>query len=557
MHLRLSAVAAVSALCVVNAFASDGHTKWILKPSIPIVPLEHTGPVASRNGTVLPPYNTTYFFQQLIDHNNPSLGTFTQRYWHTSEFYEEGGPIILFTPGEDNASPYTGYLTNATINGLIAQQVNGAVVLLEHRFFGLSNPLPDLTVESLKLLTTQQAIDDFEYFSKNVVLPMTNGNKISSATTPWILTGGSYSGALTSWTMVNKPGLFAAGYASSAVVEAIVDFWEYFEPMRLHMPANCSADIQRVIAHVDEVFTGSDQTAIQAIKDNFGIGNVTHLDDVASALKTNFGAWQRLLMSAGPGAPFFQFCDALEVKNSVSAPAEGWGLDHALAAWGSYWITTFLAQICGDDDPEDCIGTYNASQPYYTDTSIDNADRSWQWMVCNEFSWFHESAPIGHLTMVSRLAKPSRDLRQCGYMFPGYTGTPNVARTNSAYRGWNISVPNLFFANGERDPWRYATVSAPGVTVKSTPSQPIAVGEGYHCGDLRTSFLLSYSAKGNITDEPPLNSFLKVFREGAANPSIAAVQAQALSSIKTWLAAWKSAEAKREVAMGGESGVWL
>jgi hypothetical protein len=54
--------------------------------------------------------------------------------------------------------------------------------------------------------------------------------------------------------MVNKPGLFAAGYASSAVVETILDFWQYFEPERLFMPANCSADIEKVIAHIDQVY---------------------------------------------------------------------------------------------------------------------------------------------------------------------------------------------------------------------------------------------------------------------------------------------------------------
>jgi hypothetical protein len=78
-------------------------------------------PVTSRNGTRLPPFNTTYYFDQLKDHNNPSLGTFRQRYWHTYQFYESGkystshssvpfshssltgGPIILLTPGEINA----------------------------------------------------------------------------------------------------------------------------------------------------------------------------------------------------------------------------------------------------------------------------------------------------------------------------------------------------------------------------------------------------------------------------------------------------------------------
>jgi len=61
------------------------------------------------------------------------------------------------------------------------------------------------------------------------------------------------------------------------------DFWKYFEPVRQNMPANCSADVQAVIAHVDETFTGNNATAIQALKESFRMGNVTHLDDVAGA----------------------------------------------------------------------------------------------------------------------------------------------------------------------------------------------------------------------------------------------------------------------------------
>lgn len=114
---------------------------------------------------------------------------------------------------------YEGYLTNTTINGRISQQQSGATILLEHRFYGDSNPLPDLSVKSLRLLTIQQAIDDFEYFANHVTLPMPGGNQLTPDKVPWILVGGSYSGtaihspsigsdthtiqgALTSWTMV-------------------------------------------------------------------------------------------------------------------------------------------------------------------------------------------------------------------------------------------------------------------------------------------------------------------------------------------------------------------
>ena len=97
---------------------------------------------------------------------------------------------------------FEGYLTNETINGLIGQQQKGATIIIEHRFFGYSNPYDDLTSQSLELLTIQQAIDDLEYFAYNADLPMPGGDAVKPGQAPWILVGGSYSGALTSWTMV-------------------------------------------------------------------------------------------------------------------------------------------------------------------------------------------------------------------------------------------------------------------------------------------------------------------------------------------------------------------
>ncbi|OJA15558.1 hypothetical protein AZE42_08174 [Rhizopogon vesiculosus] len=95
-----------------------------------------------------------------------------------------------------------GYLTNKSINGLIAQQQKGVTIVIEHRFFGYSNPYDDLTSQSLAVLTIQQAIDDLVYFATNADLPMPGGDAVKPGQAPWVLIGGSYSGALTSWTMV-------------------------------------------------------------------------------------------------------------------------------------------------------------------------------------------------------------------------------------------------------------------------------------------------------------------------------------------------------------------
>jgi hypothetical protein len=52
-------------------------------------------------------------------------------------------------------------------------------------------------------------------------------------------------------------------------------------------------------------------------------------------VRNQLWTWQELSPHSG-GAIFFDFCDALEVKNGISAGPNGWGLDHALDAWGNY-----------------------------------------------------------------------------------------------------------------------------------------------------------------------------------------------------------------------------
>ena len=59
-------------------------------PVVPLITAPDEPVVSVQTGATLPPLNTTYYFDQLIDHTDPSLGTFKQRYWHTWEWYEEG-----------------------------------------------------------------------------------------------------------------------------------------------------------------------------------------------------------------------------------------------------------------------------------------------------------------------------------------------------------------------------------------------------------------------------------------------------------------------------------
>jgi hypothetical protein len=138
-----------------------------------------------------------------------------------------------------------------------------------------------------------------------------------------------------------------------------------------------------------------------------------------SIVRNTLWDWQSLQVYPGANT-FYSSCDALEVKDGEKAPSSGWGLDHALSAWSSYWKDVYLNQ-CGcshvhinySNDSHlrfcsvprnicfvscfivqlilpahgcasyyrECLGTYDPTLPVYTNTTIDNAYRSWYWLV--------------------------------------------------------------------------------------------------------------------------------------------------------------------------------
>jgi pimeloyl-ACP methyl ester carboxylesterase len=512
----LSFLASVS---LAYGLVSKGYNNPVLPPR-PLAPafsapdaLENYAFRIAQSDEEHPSLKTVYLFDQYVDHNDHTQGTFKQRYWVSWEFYEPGGPIILYTPGEIDAKRYTGYLTNVTINGQIAQQQRGAAVVIEHRFYGLSNPRPDLSVESFKYHTIEQAISDLVHFAKTVTLPFAGGDKVSPGHAPWVLIGGSYSGALTAYTLHRHPNVFWAGYASSAPVQGIIDFWQYFEPIRQNMPQNCSNDVQRVIKLWDKVIDSGDDKAFKELKELFGLGDVIHAVDVVNALRSPLIKWQDLTPTSD-GGDFYDFCDALEVLDGTFVPgADGWGLGHALTAWAKYSRES-VPTICDGESVDDCLSSYNEDTTMYS-VALNNSDRSWWWTACTELGFFTTTAPLGEPTLVSHLLHPTYEERQCIQVFGDVF--PNVKANTKAYGGYYIQAKRLFVANGRRDPWRYATLSTGNVNIMSTPEKPIAESDGFHCSDLSTA-------------------------DGLADTTVGSVQVQGLWHMKRWLAEWKAAD---------------
>jgi hypothetical protein len=67
--------------------------------------------------------------------DNLSSGTFTNRYWINSEFYQPGGPVFVYDTGESDASESVERMLErpSSFMGQLLEEFNGLGILWEHR----------------------------------------------------------------------------------------------------------------------------------------------------------------------------------------------------------------------------------------------------------------------------------------------------------------------------------------------------------------------------------------------------------------------------------------
>ncbi|KAG5930960.1 hypothetical protein E4U53_002032 [Claviceps sorghi] len=454
-------------------------------------------------------------FRQLIDHQKPELGTFSQRYWYSTQWYAgPGAPIVLRTPEE--AEGWDGFVLNTTQSGMFGQTNRAAVISLEHRYYGKSSPFENLTNANLQYLTLENAIQDIVYFANNVVLPFDRERTSSPDKAPWVLTGCSYSGALNAWIYRLAPGTFWAYHCSSAVVEAISDFWQYFEPVKAAMPRNCSKDLTSAVRHIDQVLSSGNVKAEYALKKRFGLEGLGHNNDFATALLNALWSWQGTqFVKPKKPEPFFVFCDYIEnvfpgTKDRHIPGPEGVGLEKALDGFARWSTEVLIPGYCAGykywkgakNTSVACFDYNDAQNPFYHDLSVDNqADRQWNWLLCNEaFEWWHVAGPPGvDSGLVSKFADVPYMRMQCEKMFPaqgkykiGLDAGRSADTVNKRTSGWDVGkTQRLMWTSGEYDPWRPATVSAdgrPGGPLPSSPEAPVwVIPKAAHCPDVYTA----------------------------------------------------------------------
>ncbi|KAI9734925.1 MAG: hypothetical protein M1834_002005 [Cirrosporium novae-zelandiae] len=448
-------------------------------------------------------------FKQLIDHDNPSLGTFSQRYrWNRQHWAGPGSPIILSSTQEEpnDYGRNFMFLSNG-LAMLYAKKIGGAILALEHRYYGKSSPYKQLTVENLQYLTVKQVIADLTYFANNVVLPFDKKQGSHPSVAPWVLMGGSYTGVLVAWTAVTSPGTFWAYHASSSPVQVSEDFWKIYLPIQEGMPRNCSKDVTRVMTFVDAVLQHGSQANKTILKSFFSLEDVKHDDDFASALVTPLFLWQKNSFTSGY-SQFFQFCDSVE-GTLPTAPImakrhnphkhyrdneDGVGFKKAITGYANWISIVQLPTYCSTSSglTVKCLNSYPDA------SNSPGTNRQWLWLLCNEpFEMWLNGPPIGIPAIGPRVITTGYWKHQCSTSFPskgthksGIAKGKTAADVNSWTRGWDVgNTTRLMWSTGQYDTWLEGTVSSrfrPGGPLRSTPEVPIhIIPGGFHCTDLR------------------------------------------------------------------------
>ncbi|OQD67885.1 hypothetical protein PENPOL_c003G04071 [Penicillium polonicum] len=223
---------------------------------------------------------------------------------------------------------------------------------------------------------------------------------------------------------------------------------------------------------------------------------------IAQILAIPFQHTSRSFQMQGFSQSLRQFCDDMEHYNIKSAPpfpSPSLAEESNLASW-----VEFLESPLRNKQMPTSVGlatTHNSSTAFnallsaiYRKVKDERskestsplgaspfpADRiSWMWQYCSEFGYLqvglihnHHAILADKKDQVANISNPLNFISRfynvsstqslvCKSIFPYLPTltTPNVSSINQ-YGGWNISVSNVMFSNGQYDPWRVLGVHA-------------------------------------------------------------------------------------------------
>ncbi len=399
--------------------------------------------------------DTQYWFKdQPIDHFNPTDSrTFSQRYWvNTNYFTPSKGSIMLYICGEGPCSPSgsTSFVSN------VAAATKSLVLTLEHRYYGLSVPFGNnsLIVDNLRYLTVEQGLEDLAYFIDWIM-----GNHSSVKVNPnskWIVVGGSYSGALSAWFRLKYPHLVVGSWASSPVINAILNFdtFDYHVFIATNKSGSqCPATMKELTSYLEwNLYKNGSQWA-QTFRTKYGAANLSN-EEFLWFVADNLG------MRVQYGGRV-QLCSTLQNYTDL----------------GELFTRLMKENFFG---PQFYSHVFLNNNTWNPDTAF---IKLWNYQVCTQLGWFQPPYRDSRYAMRSQYVNMSFFKLFCQQSY-GRPFWPDVDAFNAAYGGENIASSNIILVNGSEDPWLWASnINSTNPNVASYTAYCDNCG---HCVDMHT-----------------------------------------------------------------------
>ncbi|KAJ1825392.1 hypothetical protein LPJ56_002696 [Coemansia sp. RSA 2599] len=412
----------------------------------------------------IPPSSTVYRFSQPVDHFGLNDDVWQQRYQLNATFYKPGGPIIVVTPGEDAIS---NYYTDRSYFNTLAQQTDGLVVAVEHRFYGDSNPMPDLSGASLKFHTIDNVLEDFATFAQAAKTDPASVFPVDvSANSKIIFGGGSYSGAIAAWMRAKYPEIVDGAWASSAVVQYRLENYQLDQSWGRHLAAlGCATEMSQAAKELDDILFSGNQTAIGEVQALFGSPELTPRD---------FAGLVTSLISIDAMSTITKDVDY--TRESVCAYFDGKRSNLDSFAWAVRDTISYL-------------GLNHNLMTQMADTSLNwsnhalgQIDRVWYYQGC---AWYGNwevaaSKDSGVSPYRSRLVDLTYFEPNCKNKFG--MDMPDRADADGFHEKWfNMlkNVSNIYYTVGSFDLWRGSTVVPwEGSGLPNTTESPIYLMDG-------------------------------------------------------------------------------
>ncbi|MCW8470408.1 S28 family serine protease [Fluoribacter gormanii] len=400
------------------------------------------------------------YFKQLIDHNAPTKGTFSQRYY-IDETYgpTDESPVFFYICGEAAC-------TKRALNGAIrnyAQKFHAKLIALEHRYYGESLPFNSLSTKNLRFLTTEAALDDLAYFQRHITHE-------KNWTGKWVAFGGSYPGSLSAYYRLKFPYLVVGALASSAPVMAKEDFIEYDAHVTQVAGSQCANQMREAVGEVEASLNDAAKWAqMKALFD------ASAIDDPVDFLY--------LIADTGAAAVQYGMRDAFCSSLSASpTPLQGYA-EFAKKLYKDMHVSAveMTAQGAMSENPSD-----------YKDGL---GMRQWYYQSCKEYGYWQNAHPDAALSTRSSLINLDYHHHVCQRLF-GLTQPANTTELNTTLYTplMDILTSNIYFTNGENDPWSTLSLAEKnGNAINPKLTYQLIQGAA-HCDDLHSPSSLDSDA---------------------------------------------------------------